>query len=119
MAERTFNFTNERISYERISSQNLADGRHVVKVTSEGLKILANIVDGQITSYEAEDNAGNQRSLFMIRERTPAPGGETTTFSSVIPSDTCWICVDSGFGSPICFEDWCDFLPPVTTVQSI
>ncbi len=50
MAERTFHFTNERISYERNSSQNLADGRHVMKVSPGRTKILANIVKGKITA---------------------------------------------------------------------
>ncbi len=108
MAERTFHFTNERISYERNSSQNLADGRHVMKVSPGGTKILANIVKGKITHYEAEDNAGNQRSLFIVKERTPAPSDEKTTFS-----DTCWICVDDGFGSPICYEEWCDVVQAI------
>lgn len=118
MAERTFNFTNERISAERISSEHLADGRHVVKVTPEGVKILATIVKGKITSYEAEDDAGYQRSLFIVRERTPAPRGETTTFESPIPSDLCWICVDSGFGSPICYQDFCEVVAELTMLQS-
>src|SRR5258706_13985849 len=57
MTEKTFTFTNERMP-----SENLVDGRQVVKVTPGGTKILANIVDGKITYYEAEDNTGNQRS---------------------------------------------------------
>lgn len=111
MGERTFNFMNERIS-----SQNYADGRHIVKTTPEGVNILANIVDGKVTSYEAEDLVGKQCSLFIVKEKTPVSAGEVTTFSSV--SDTCWICVDSGFGSPICYEDWCDVVADLIAVKT-
>jgi len=68
MTQKTFTFTNERIS-----SEKRVNGRQVVQVTPGGTKILASIVDGEITQYEAEDSMGNYRSLFSVRQRIP-PG---------------------------------------------
>jgi len=86
MAEKTFTFIDERLSLE-----NLTDGRQVVKVSPGGTKILANVVNGKITYYEAEDSAGNQRSVFLVKEMS-AP---STTFSLDLPFDGIWdwVCV--------------------------
>ena len=49
MTQKTFTFTTERIS-----SENQVDGRHALKVTPSGTKILAHITNGKITQYEAD-----------------------------------------------------------------
>ena len=100
MTEKTFTFTNERMP-----SEHLGDGRQVVKVTPGGTKILATVVDGTITYYEAEDNTGNQRSLVFLRERQLVPGFD----------DVCWICVDDIGGGLFCYQDFCDPHQPPRT----
>src|SRR5215472_6722688 len=104
MEERKLLFTGERIS-----SQDLTNGRNVVKVTPGGTKILAVIEDGKFTHYEAEDDAGNQRPLSIVRVTAQAPSEEKAALFA-LQDDLCWICVDDGVGSPLCYQDECDFV---------
>jgi hypothetical protein len=65
MEERTFHL-------DSFSSENLPDGRQVVKESPEGTKILAYVENGKITRYEAEDSSGNPRSVFLMKQSEPA-----------------------------------------------
>jgi hypothetical protein len=97
MTQKTFNFTDERISLE-----NLGDGRHVVKLTPGGTKILAYISDGKVTRYEAEDSMGNRQTLFSISLDMPDSRVVSTGF---IPgTELCQVCVyEEAFDSVICY----------------
>ena len=101
MTQKTFTFTNERIS-----SENRVDGRQVVKVTPGGTKILASIVEGEITQYEAEDSTGNYRSLFSVSQFIP-PGGHIVDLGSL-----CWVCVDDADFGVFCYDIECPPVPP-------
>lgn len=96
MTQQMFTFT-----YEMIDLEGLGEGRHVVKVTPGGAKILAHILDGKVTRYEAEDSTGNRQALFMISQDIPQlqviPG---------LPGDRfCHVCTyDEVAGAPICFD---------------
>jgi hypothetical protein len=108
MTQKTFTFTNERIS-----SENLDNGRQVVKVTPGGTNILAYIVNGKITRYEAEDSTGNSRALFSISQSIPDGGHLVDTgfpFSSA--AGDCWICSDDADFGILCYQVWCPDIPP-------
>ena len=106
MTQKTFTFTNERTS-----SENRVDGRQVVKVTPGGTKILASIVEGEITQYEAEDSAGNYRPLFSVSQLIP-PGGHIVDMGFPGSRVGCWVCVDEIDGSVICYAIECPPVPP-------
>jgi hypothetical protein len=109
MTQKMFTFTNERIS-----SENRADGREVVKVTPGGTKILA-IVEGEITRYEAEDPTGNYRSLFSVSQIIP-PDGHLVDIG--VPGSQCWVCVDDADFGVFCYDIECPpFPPPPTKLQ--
>ena len=112
MEERKLLFTGERIS-----SQDLTNGRNVVKVTPGGTKILAVIEDGKFTHYEAEDSAGYQRPLSIVRVTAQAPSEEKAALFS-LQDDLCWICVDG-----LCYQDECtlvdDYLHYLQATSSI
>lgn len=110
MTQKTFTFTNERIS-----SENRADGRHVVQVTPGGTKILASIVGGEITQYEAEDATGNYRSLFSVSQLIP-PGSHIVDPGFPGTTDSiCWVCTDDIDGSVFCYQIECPPVPPPPT----
>jgi hypothetical protein len=112
MTQKMFTFT-----HERISSENRNDGRQVVKVTPGGTKILASIVDGEITHYEAEDSTGNYRPLFSISQLIP-PGAHVE--GPGIPGGTCWVCSDDADFGLFCYDIECpppSNMPPVTTLN--
>jgi hypothetical protein len=100
MQQRTFAYTNEKISVE-----NLGDGRHVVKVTPGGAKIVAYISDGNVTRYEAEDAEGNRQSVLGI---TPE-----SSDTHVSPDGLCEVCTfDATFGIVFCYTV-IDCPPPI------
>ena len=105
MTQKTFTFTNERIS-----SENRNDGRQVVKVTPGGTKILASIVDGEITHYEAEDATGNYQSLFSISQTIP--GGHIVGAGFPGAGGQCCVCADDSDGNVICYDIECPPVPP-------
>ena len=91
MTERTFTFTNEMISVE-----DLDDGRHVVKTTPGGAKILAYVSDGKAARYEAEDANGDRQQLLVI---TP-----DSSDTHITPDGFCEVCTFDEFaGSVICY----------------
>ena len=103
MRQRTFNYTEESISVE-----NLEDGRHVVKVTPGGAKILAYISDGEVTRYEAEDAEGNPQAVFGIM-----PSSD----SHLTPDGLCEICTfDSTAGAVFCYTIL-DCPPPIDVTK--
>jgi hypothetical protein len=102
MTQKMFTFT-----HERISSENRADGRHVVQVTPGGTKILASIMNGEITHYEAEDSTGNYRPLFSVSQLIP-PGGHIVDLGG--PGSQCWVCTDDADFGVFCYDIEC---PPV------
>ena len=90
-----FIFTNERISLE-----NLGDGRHVVKVTPSKTKILAYIVDGKVTRYEAEDKMGNRQPLLSISQDIP----DRSLIPGVFGDGFCQVCTyDAVYDSILCY----------------
>lgn len=106
MTQKTVTFTNERIS-----SENRDDGRQVMKVTPGGTKILASIVDGEITQYEAEDATGNYRALFSFSKLIPL-GGHLVDIGGPGSRVGCWICVDDIGDSLFCYDVPCPPVPP-------
>jgi hypothetical protein len=91
MLQRTFNFVDESISTE-----DLGNGRHVVKVTPGGARILAYVSDGTLSHYEAEDASGDRQPLFSI-----VPDSAD---SHVTPDGLCEICTfDATFGGVFCY----------------
>ena len=88
MEERTFRL-------ESFSSKDLADGRHVVKVSPRGTKILAYVEKGKVTRYEAEDSDGNPRSVFLVKESAPDASGNVSSASFDLPLSGIWdwVCV--------------------------
>jgi hypothetical protein len=111
MTQKMFTFTNERISPE-----NRADGRQVVQVTPAGTKILASIVDGEITKYEAEDSEGNYRSVFSVSQFIP-PGGHIVDIGGPGSRVGCWVCVDDIDGGAFCYDIECPPFPPPPEIQ--
>lgn len=109
MTQKTFTFTTERIS-----SENQVDGRHVLKVTPGGTKILAHIVSGKITQYEAEDSTGNYRPLLSVSQIIP-PGGHIVDIGSPGSPVGCWVCVDDIDGGVFCYDIECPTVPPPPT----
>jgi hypothetical protein len=83
MEERTFRL-------ESFSSEKLTDGRHVVKESPGGTKILAYVENGKITRYEAEDSSGNPRSVFLVKQSTPAT---SAGFDLPLSGIWDWVCV--------------------------
>jgi hypothetical protein len=76
-----------------------------VKVTRGGAKILANVSEGKLTYYEAEDGSGNRQSLISI-----VPDSAD---AHVTPDGFCEICTfDATFGSVFCYTVL-DCPPPV------
>jgi hypothetical protein len=61
MRQRTFHQVDERISV-----QGLGNGRHVVKVTPGGARIVAYVSDGKATRFAAEAPDGKRQALFGI-----------------------------------------------------
>ena len=110
MTQKTFTFTNERIA-----SENRNDGRQIVKVTPGGTKILASIVDGEITHYEAEDSTGNYRSLFSVSQLIPTEGH---IVDIGVPGSQCWVCTDDADFGIFCYEIECPEFPPPATKQN-
>jgi hypothetical protein len=91
MKERTFVYNDERISVK-----NLGDGRHVVKVTPGGAKIIAYISDGKATRYEAENASGDRQALFGIFP--------DSADAHVTPDGFCEVCTFDEFaGAVICY----------------
>lgn len=107
MAETMFHFMDERIS-----PQHVADGRQVVKVTPGGTNIMASIAGGKITRYEAEDSAGNYRSLFSVSQSIPQ-GGHIVDIGVA-----CWVCADDPDFGVLCYEIECPPVPPPDVVLS-
>ena len=96
MIHKKFNFSDERIS-----SENLTDGCHVVKVTPSGTKLLAYVVDGKITRYEAGEEAGNQPLVFSVSVTTDK--GQIFGMGS-----GCFTCIDEGGDiGVVCFDVPC------------
>jgi hypothetical protein len=93
MAEATFNFTHEKISVE-----DLADGRHVVKTTPGGAKILAYVSDGKATRYEAEDPTGKRQQLLVVKP--------DSADVEVSPDGSCMVCTFDGTfaGAVVCYS---------------
>jgi hypothetical protein len=95
---------------ESFSSENLPDGRQVVKESPEGTKILAYVENGKITRYEAEDSSGNSRSVFLMKQSAPA-----VSASLDLPFDGIWdwVCVLDDV-MPYCVHDSAGpkFFPP-------
>ena len=54
----------EPFRLESFSSENLLDGRRVVRESPQGTRILAYVENGKITRYEAEGSSGNSRPVF-------------------------------------------------------
>ena len=104
MTQRTFNFTNERISVE-----NLRDGRHVVKETPGGTKILAYVSDGAVVRYEAEDSAGNRQQLLGI--------SPDSSDAEMTPDGLCEVCTyDATFDTVFCYTVL-ECPPPLETLK--
>ncbi len=108
MEERTFQL-------ESFSEEKLTDGRQVVNVSPGGTKILAYIENGKITRYEAEDSAGNPRSVFLVKESAPGTREHLASANLELPLAGIWdwVCVlddvmmycvhDSASGGPVFF----------------
>jgi hypothetical protein len=88
MEERTFRL-------ESFSSKDLTDGRHVVKVSPGGTKILAYVENGKIARYEAQDSAGNPRSVLLVKESAPGAPENLSGASFELPFSGIWdwVCV--------------------------
>ena len=54
----------ENTFVESFSSENLLDGRRVVRESPQGTRTLAYVENGKITRYEAEGSSGNSRPVF-------------------------------------------------------
>lgn len=80
---------------ESFSSKDLTDGQHVVKVSPGGTKILAYVENGKITRYEAEDSAGNPRSVFLVKESAAGASENLRSESFDLPHSGIWdwVCV--------------------------
>lgn len=102
MTQKTFTFTEERISAE-----NRDNGRQIMKVTPGGTKILAYILNGEITQYEAEDATGGRRTLFSVSQILPSGGHLVDT-----GGDFCWVCVDDADFGIFCYQVECPPVPP-------
>lgn len=91
MAEITFEASDDKLSVE-----GLDDGRHVVKETPGGTKIVAYVSDGKASRYEAEDPAGERQQLFVMRPDSADP--------QISPDGTCLICrYEPAFNSVFCY----------------
>ena len=85
-----------------ISAENLDDGTHVVKVTPDGTKILAYIVDGRVARYAAEDSSGNHKQLLGIT--TASSDSFKPIFPDVTEGIACMICYhDESAGAVVCY----------------
>jgi len=108
MVKSIFYFLDEPLADEKYL-QGLGDGRHQVKVAPGGAKILVHIVDGTVSSYEAEDDAGNQLPLVFIKERRPVSSNEKFS-DSFIYEEVCYTCAAGDSGDWHCYQYGC---PPV------
>jgi hypothetical protein len=91
MAEVTFNFSDEKLSVEA-----LGDGRHVVKETPGGAKIVAYVSGGKATRYEAEDPTGKRQQLFVVHP--------DSADAQITPDGFCMVCTfEADFSSVFCY----------------
>ena len=100
MEERVFQFLDESLVEDNDLS-TLSDGRHVMKVTPLGTKILAHVAEGKITKYEAEDDAGKPLTIFSVTETRP----DSKTISSF--ARYCRICYIGEDGVVHCYHAPC------------
>lgn len=108
MAQRIFHFLGERL-VDETSLRDLADGYHQVKVTPAGAKIMVQIVNGKVSSTEAQDEAGNPLPMFFLRERRPISSTAQSSFTEIVYEDVCHSCVGGGFGGGevYCYDHEC------------
>jgi hypothetical protein len=110
MEERTFRL-------ESFSSENLPDGRQVVRESPQGTRIVAYVENGKITRYEAEDSSGNSRPVFLMKQSEAA---ESAGFDLPLSGIWDWVCVLDDV-MMYCVHDSAGplFFPPDTTTTVI
>jgi hypothetical protein len=97
MMERTFVFADEAISVE-----SRDDGSHVVKMTPDGTKIMAYVVNGKVARYTAEDSSGKSKPLLGITAESS--DSYKLIFPGVTEGIACMICYhDEAAGAVVCY----------------
>lgn len=103
MAERLFHLLDESL-FEENHLSTLPNGRHVMKVTPTGSKILAHVAEGKITKYDIEDAAGKPLPVLFMTETIPE---DEETDIDVLGITTCRVCEIGADGVVHCWRVPC------------
>lgn len=91
MRQQTINHADEKISLT-----DLSDGRQVVMKTPGDVRIYAEVSNGEVTGFTAEDAAGERQSLLAL-----VPDSADAHMS---PDGLCEVCTyDATFDSVMCY----------------